>query len=221
MSMERTVKVTGKAKVAVRPDRIRLMITAKGEKASYEEALGQSAEQAKLLWECFEGLGFQRSDLKTVSFQVHTKYENCKEKGNWKQKFVGYEFRQELKIEFGVDNQMLAKILHGLAHSTVEPEFHIVYTVKDEESVKNHLLGKAVEDAKTKAQVLTEAAGVKLGKMISIDYSWEEMEIVSRPRGRMMALAASGDAVADTCEMDVEPEDISVSDHVTVVWGIE
>lgn len=219
--MERTVKVTGKAKIAVRPDMIRLAIVAKGEKANYEEALGLTAEQTKLLWECFEGLGFERSDLKTVSFQVHTKYENCKEKGAWKQKFVGYEFRQELKIEFDVDNKMLGKILYALARSTVEPEFHIVYTVKDEEAVKNILLGKAVEDARTKAEVLTKAAGVKLGKMIGIDYSWEEMEIVSHPMGRMMALAGSADMAAATCEMDVEPEDISVSDHVTVVWAIE
>ena len=53
------------------------------------------------------------------------------------------------------------------------------YTIKDVEAAKNELLGKAVAESKKKAQVLTDAAGVKLGNIISIDYSWGEIDIYS------------------------------------------
>ena len=59
MSMERTVKVTGKAKIAVRPDRIRLMITAKGEKVSYEEALGSRRNRQSFYGSVLKDWGFR------------------------------------------------------------------------------------------------------------------------------------------------------------------
>ncbi len=220
---KRMIKVTGKAKIAVKPDTIRLVIALKGTRESYEGVLQLSSQQTEMLKNCFEQLGFERTDLKTTSFQVNTKYENYQDKGRaWKQKFVGYEFRHSLKIEFDVEYQMFGKMLYALAHSFAEPEFQIFYIVKDAEPVRNLLLAKAVEDAKVKAEVLAKAAGVTLGEVNTIDYSWEEMEIISKPRNRMMAAYNGGPEVdgAGACEIDMEPEDINVSDHVTVSWYI-
>ena len=221
--MERIIKVTGKAKIAVKPDMIRLSIDLKGTQESYEGALQQSSQQTETLKNCFENLGFERTDLKTTSFQVNTKYESYQDKARiWKQKFVGYEFQHSLKIEFDVNHQMFGKMLYALAHSSAEPEFRIFYTVKDAEPVRNLLLAKAVEDAKVKAELLTKAAGVTLGEVSTIDYSWEEIEIISKPMNRMIGTyaCAQEEDCANSCEIDMEPEDINVSDHVTVSWYI-
>ena len=53
-----------------------------------------------------------------------------------------------MKVEFASDNVHLGKILYALANCPVKPEFRISYTVKDPETAKNELLGKAVSDAK-------------------------------------------------------------------------
>lgn len=220
--MERTIKVTGKAKIAAKPDMIRLSIDLKGSRESYEDALQQSTQHVEALAGCFESLGFERTDLKTVSFQVSTKYESYQDKlRNWKKKFAGYEFQHSLKIEFDKSNQMLGKMLYALAHSSVEPEFRIYYTVKDAECVKELLLAKAVEDAKAKAEVLAKAAGVALGEVVSIDYSWEEIELVSKPMN-LRSLGAKCMEADDggAYEVDMEPDDINVSDHVTMYWSI-
>ena len=50
--------------------------------------------------------------------------------------------------------------------------FYVAHTVKDPEAAKNVLLGKAIDDAKEKSSVLTQAAGVTLKAIQSIDYSW-------------------------------------------------
>lgn len=73
-------------------------------------------------------------------------------------------------------------------------------------------------DSKEKAKVLAEAAGVTLGDIVTIDYSWGELEIVSRPVERCMMSAANG--AVDSYAMDIEPDDIDVTDTVTVVWEI-
>lgn len=219
--MEKTMKVTGKGKLSVRPDMIRLLLDAWKVCESYEDALAQSAEQTERLKECFEKLGFARSDLKTLRFNVDAEYESYRDGNNeWKQRFKGYRFTHGMKLEFDADNEKLGQVLYALSHTEACPEFRINYTIKDTEAAKNKLLAKAVADSAEKAKILAEAAGVVLGDIVKIDYSWSETEFVSRPVERCM-MSAGNAAKADSYQMDIEPDDISVTDTVTVVWEIE
>jgi len=72
-----------------------------------------------------------------------------------------------------------------------------------------------VRDAKEKARILAAASGVLLGKILAVDYDWGEIEVRSR------VYAASSKMAYESAPMiDLEPEDISNSDTVTVVWEI-
>lgn len=219
--MKRTIKVTGKGKLSVKPDLIQLSLNLSDVQETYEAALEQSSKQTEILRNCFEELGFARTDLKTVSFNVDTKYESyTDENRQWKQKFVGYEFRHALKLEFDADNELLGKVLYALAQCSVSPEFNIRYTVKDTEKAKNELLYKAVADSKAKAQVLAAAAGIELDEIINIDYSWGEINIVSQPVNGMLRCAKSASDETGY-NIDIEPEDINITDTVTVIWEID
>ena len=218
--MEKTMRVTGKGKLSVKPDLIRLLLDATKVCVTYEEALSSSSAQTEELKNCFEKLGFARSDLKTLRFSVDTEYENYRDENNvWKNRFLGYRFTHGMKLEFDADNERLGHVLYALAQTEGRPEFRINYTVKDPEAAKNKLLAKAVADSGEKAKVLAEAAGVTLRDIVTIDYSWGELEIVSRPVERCMMSAANG--TADSYKMDIEPDNIDVTDTVTVVWEID
>ncbi|MBP3324796.1 MAG: SIMPL domain-containing protein [Coprococcus sp.] len=219
--MERTIRVTGKGQISVKPDMIRLMLTLEDKRETYEETLEQSTVQVEMLKDCFEKLGFERTDLKTLNFNVDTEYESYQDRDkSWKRRFMGYKFVHNMKIEFDADNKRLGQVLYALAHSLVQPEFRINYTIKDTEAAKNQLLGKAVEDSREKARVLTEAAGVKLGDIITIDYSWGEITFLAEPMARSMSLAEECCMAGGSYDIDIEPDDIDVSDTVTVVWQI-
>ncbi len=221
---ERIIRVTGKGRLSVKPDQIRLMIDISDTREYYEETLRQSAEQVEALKDIFEKIGFDRKDLKTTYFNVDTKYESYQARDkSWKNRFVGYEFKHNMKIEFAADNEMLGKVLYALSHSSVKPEFRIVYTVRDMEASKNQLLANAIADSKEKAEVLTKAAGVNLGEIVTIDYSWGEVDFTISPMNRMMEpkmLAEDCCVGSAAYDIDIEPDDIDVSDTVTVVWGI-
>lgn len=91
--------------------------------------------------------------------------------------------------------------------------------MKDIDAVKNELLGKAVEDSKTKAEVLAKAAGVPLGEIKTIDYSWGELEIYSEPmHGMRLAVPKESSGGYD---IDIEADDIDVEDTVSIVWEIK
>ena len=219
--MERTIRVTGKGKISVKPDTIRLRLSVEGIYPEYDETLRKSAEVVELLKDLVEQLGYERKELKTLYFNIDTEYESYQEKDkSWKRRFQGYKYVHRMKIEFPADNQKLGKMLYALAHCPVEPEFSIEYTVADPEAAKNELLGEAVKDSMAKAGILAAAANVKLGNIINIDYSWGEVDFVSRPLEEL-SLRCCEDACEPTSyNMDIEPDHIDMSDTVTVVWNI-
>ena len=57
-----------------------------------------------------------------------------------------------------------------------------------------------------------------------MDYSWGELEFEVQPMNRMLLAdagpAASRKANAASYDLDLEPDDVAVSDTVTVVWQI-
>lgn len=216
--MERTIHVTGKGLLKIRPDMTRISISLTDVCKEYAETLERSATDSEALRTVLLPLGFAREDLKTLNFNVDAEYESYRDRSEYKQRFVGYRFRHEMKLEFPSDNALLGKVLYALAHAPVSPEFRIGYSVKDREAAKNRLLAAAVADAKEKAAVLTKAAGVAMQELLTIDYSWGEIEFTSRPVNRMLACKAeSPDAAYD---LDIEPDDIEVSDTVTLTYRI-
>jgi uncharacterized protein YggE len=115
--------------------------------------------------------------------------------------------------------KLLAATLAAIAECEAKPEFSIRFSVKDGNAISEQLLISAVENATAKARVLSKAAGVELGEIMYIDYSWGELRLFSETEvePRMMACMAADSAVGS---IDIEPEDVDVSDSVTVVWSI-
>ena len=90
--------------------------------------------------------------------------------------------------------------------------------------MKNKLLEKAVKDSRVKAEVLAKAAEMNLDELVSIYYSWGELELTTSPYGRLldaMPLSLEEDACYMSDEpLQLEPENIRASDTVTVVWKL-
>lgn len=215
--MEKTIKVTGKGKISLKPDLIRLTLNLNGVREKYDEAVALSSESTNEIRRCLLPLGFTRNSLKTLYFDISVKYESFRDKNDdYKTRFAGYEYRHEMKLEFEADNSLLGKVFAALSDCAAHPEFSVQYTVKDLESAKNKLLCEAVSDSKQKAHVLATAADVKLGDILLIDYSWNEIEFVSNPLGKNLMCRKS----VSGSEIDIEPDDIDASDTVTVVWQL-
>ncbi len=218
----RNIRVTGKGKLKVHPDMARVTIGLSGVYPEYTETVCRSSVDTEKIKDLLAPFGFERKDLKTLSFSVDPEYESYKEKGAYKQRLIGYKYRHVLKVEFESDNERLGRILYALGKSPLYPEFRLSYTVKDPEAVKNELLGKAVRDAIAKAGVLSAAAGQKLGEIQSIDYSWGEIDFEFSPmRDNLMCEGYQFSTdISKSVRMDIEPDDVDVQDTVTVVWEI-
>ena len=219
--MERTIRVTGKGKLAVKPDLIELTLSIKDIKKEYDELLKRSSSATNEVKELLEKIGFERKNIKTKSFDINIEYDSYRDKNDkWIKEFKGYSFIHKMKIEFEANNKMLGRVLYTLSKSTSYPSFSISYTVSNPEKYKNKLLEKAINNSKEKATVLANASGVKLGKILSIDYSWSELRISSSPFENKKWFFDEDSEESDYV-IDVEIGDIDVTDTVTVIWDIE
>ena len=217
----RTIRVTGKGQLKVKPDTTRITMTLAGLYEEYDETLRRSSADTEVLKDIFSDFGFDRSDLKTKSFDVNTEYESYRDNNNdYKEHFIGYQYTHVLKVEFDSDNDRLGKILYALTNCTVSPKFRISYTVKDTTAAKNQLLEKAIADAKEKAAVLAHASGVALKDIQSIDYSWGEIDFEYSPMSTEIGERCLRVLETPSYDLDIEPDDIKVSDTATVGWEI-
>jgi len=222
MERESTIRVTGRGLLRLKPDITRITIVLRGCYKEYSETLQRSSADTESLAGVLAAHGFAREDIKTISFHVQTRTENYQAKDkSWKERFVGYEFVHVVKVDFPSDSDRLGRILYALAHAELQPELRLSYTVKDPEASKNALLGKAVEDARSKARMLTSTSGVKLGRILRIDYSMAEPDFEFRPmNGAVMFSKACDESADGAYRLDIQPDDIEVTDVVTVVWAI-
>lgn len=216
--MNRFITVKGIGKVSAKPDLIELELTLSRKNMDYNKTMKVSTEAINTLQEAVMSLGFEKKDLKTSDFRVNTSYESVQDsRNNYKQVFDGFVCTHSLKLEFDFDMKKLSDVLSTFAECSAKPEFSVNFSIKDKAAVSEALLVNASNNARQKAEILAKASGVTLGQIITIDYNWGELHLYSptnfvlfdeiKPQGARMS-------------MDMEPEDIDVSDTVTFVWEI-
>ncbi len=216
----KTITVKGMGKVCVKPNLIVVSLNLESEDKDYEKTMSLEAEKIDSLNKSLAQIGFSKDELKTTNFNVRTRYENVRDaNGVYKNVFKGYVCSHNLKIEFDFDMQQLAKVLSAISLCMAKPEFSISFTVKNPTEISQELLKSAAKNAKEKAKILCSASNVKLGDLVSIDYNWGEINVYSNTDYKLEARQMMKSSVGLT-SIDIQPDDINVSDTATFVWEI-
>ena len=216
----KTIRVKGIGKASARPDYVVLTMKLASRNMEYQKAMDRASDSIGQLTDSLVGAGLAKSDVKTTGFRVDTEYESVRRKdGSYEDVFRGYVVVHDLKAAFDLDSARLGRVLSAVSDCTAHPRFSIAFTVKDAAAINEEMLRSAAENARRKAEILCEASGKRLGELLSIDYSWDELDIYSNTRYD----------VADECltmsvptgrSIEIEPEDIDVSDTAAFVWEI-
>ena len=218
----RTITVKGVGNVSAKPDYISISMTIESVENDYDKAMDGAARRIENLKAAAVSVGYEKEALKTISFNVETRYENVKDRqGSYKREFAGYACVYRLKLAFDFDSKQLAKVISAIANSGANPELSIAFTVKNPAKVSEELLESAAQNARAKAEILCKAAGAELGQLISIDYNWGELNIVSRTSYEMEDCLMPLAAMDKCCAPEIEPDDINVSDTVAFTWEIK
>lgn len=216
--MERTITVRGVGTASVKPDFIAVTLNIVSKDKEYSESVENANKRIELLQKAVVSSGFAKEDLKTLSFNVNTNYENETDaRGRYRNVFAGYVCRYSLKLSFDMDAKRLAETLTAISKSGADAEFSIQFTVKDPERVSAELLRSATENARQKADILCEASGVKLGKLVMIDYNWTNINVYS---ASAYTMDMDCEFLAKASVPEFEPEDIKSQDSAAFIWEI-
>lgn len=206
------IAVTGQGRVSVRPDVARVTIGVETRAATVAEAREEAAQAMEAVRAAILDEGVAERDLRTRGFQIHPDYSYPDRQSP---QIVGYVVSNFLEVTIRdidntsavIDNAVLAGgdpvRVHGIQFTVDDPEEHLAQARRD-----------AVDQARTRAEVLASAGGVTLGPVRSIS---ESTGGVSAPP--MMERAFQEDA-ADT-PTPVEPGEQELTITVAVVFDID
>jgi Uncharacterized conserved protein len=217
--MTKTITVKGIGKVSAKPDLVVLSMNLDSQAMKYDRAMRIAEESIALLTNTLVSAGFEKDDIKTTSFDVRTEYNNERQTdGSYKRVFDGYMVSHSLKVEFDFDSERLSKAVSVIGSCVAAPQLSVQFTVKDPTAINEELLKAATNNAHRKAEILCEAAGKKLGELLSIDYNWGEVSVYSRTSYNIAEDCMAAPMMAKSIEF--EPDDIDLSDTATFVWEI-
>ena len=214
----RELRVKGVGKISLKSDLIEITTSIVAKDPEYEKTINLAAEMLDSFRAALIKAGHKKEAIKTTCFRVDAEYERYDKDDYAKKRFIGFKCVHGLRLEFDIDMKMLGTTLEAISGCEADSDFRIKFTVKNRKEVAKKLQKSAIDDAKSKAEILADSSGVKLGVIQQIDYHWGEIFLYSSTDIFM----DSGHCFrAPLSSIDVEPEDINLEDTATIVWNIE
>ncbi|MBP2548937.1 uncharacterized protein YggE [Neorhizobium galegae] len=192
------ISVTGEGRAAIAPDMavVSLTVTRTGETADAALAANNAAMRDVLA--ALKADGIAEREIQTSDFSIFPQYSQQESSGqngagqtNEAPRIIGYQVSNGLSVRV----RDLAKLGGLIDHSVklgVNQGGQISFTNDDPKGAMEEARRNAVADAMTKAKTLADAAGTKLGPVVSITENGTRP--VSAPMMRM-AMAKEADSV--------------------------
>lgn len=222
--MERRITVKGIGHITAKPDYVVIHMTIDATNKKYEKAVEEASDKINRLSDALVKTGVEKDALQTVDFRVEadTAYKKTIKGAN---EFIttGFTCTNRMKLAFDFDSEKLSTAIEAITTCISHPKLNIAFTVKDEEAVKDALLKSAGANARRRAEILCDAAGGKLGNLVTVNYNWKEVSILS-------PMQMHSDYFSETAQLprnvtasvpgSFRPDDIKLSDDAVFVWEI-
>ncbi len=189
----RMIRVTGEGTVSVQPDMAEIQTGVVTQAKLAVDALNQNNEIVQKLMQDLTNRNVAEKDMQTSNFNVAPQYKRG-DRGELKPEIVGYRVTNQLNVKVR-DLEGLGELLDSLIRSGSNQISGIRFGLNDDTAVLEATRIKAIEDARKRAELYAKAAGVKVGKVMSIT---EQRMVIPRPvaMGRSMEVSAMSVPIA-------------------------
>lgn len=206
--MERTVTVSATGTAIAVPDSARIATGVLSEAATAREALtANNAAMTKLIAALKEN-GIEAQDIQTSGFNLNPRYTNPRD--GQPPVIDGYQAANQATIHVRNLDKM-GEVLDNLVSVGANQMNGITFEVSTAETLRDAARKEAIANARRRAELFATAAGVKVGKVVSIT---EGAMVEPRPffkAGRVAAMEA----------VPVERGTQSLEATVTVTWELD
>lgn len=207
MTAERTIQVTGQGVLRLAPDLVRLTLSVSAADSDFAQAVRAAEESGARVKEALERSG--AAQVRAAGVRTEPLYETVTENGASVRRQTGYTATRRLRAELSADPALLAQVLTALADSGASPALSAEYALQNEAALRGELLALAVRDARSRAEAMAAAAGVKLGDVRTV---------LSGQQGAFPVVRAMAMRTNDIS--DLSPEEIAIAEEVTMTFDI-
>lgn len=206
-ALDRTISVSATGTVAAEPDLALISSGVVTEAETAREALTRNSAAMRKVIDGLKAAGIDPKDIQTVHFAVEPRYLQAKD--GQSPRITGYRVINSVRITVR-DVTRVGEILDGVVTLGANQAGSIMFDVSKAETLKDEARKQAIGNALRRAKLLAEAAGAKVGPVISI-----AEDVFGGGGPRPMATRMSADAVP------IEAGSKVLEVRVQVVWGLE
>lgn len=192
------ISISGMGTVRIKPNIATTTIGVETTAATLAEATTQSNAKMATIIDKIKSMGVADKDIQTSSFNIMP-ITNQPKQGE-SPKITGYRVNNQVNVTIRkIDDA--GKILDAVVTAGANNVFGISFSVDDPTPYQQQARAAAVKDAMDKAGQLAKAAGISLGKVISIS----EGGVTPRPVFRAAGALATADSTVpvETGEMQI------------------
>ncbi len=165
---DRVIQVSGSGVVSLAADTATLQIGVNTRKESVKEAQKENANLMAAVMEAIKKAGIEEKDIMTSQFNVFSSYEYSTSVLGKETRTPYYEVQNTVTVIIH-DLSMVGAVLDAVMEAGANTTYGISFSSTQANKAYQKALTRAVEDAMTKAKVLSTAAGVEVGELIRID----------------------------------------------------
>jgi uncharacterized protein YggE len=206
-----SVTVTGEATISQAPDLAMLQAGVTSQAKTARDAMSNSAKLMAAVLIALKEAGVPEKDIQTSELSLNPIFDHSKAASSPNRnpaQIVAVEATSLLTVRL-TDVKKSADVLDKMISAGANVTTGISFAISDPSKLLDQARVEAIADAKRKAEIYAKAAGVTLGKPLSISEGY-----VSRARPGMMA--AKRDAVA----MPIQPGEEKVGINVQVSYEL-
>ena len=161
---ERLVTVTGEATVAVAPDAAVIRIGVNSQDKTAREASEANAKQMTAVLAAIKDTGIADRDIQTSRLSLQPQYDANK---SGTARLTGFQASNQVTVKIRDIDKLPALLDHAIAAGANEMS-GIEFVITEQSKLLDRARDDAIADARRKAELYAQAAGSKLGPVVSI-----------------------------------------------------
>ena len=172
---ETTLEITAEANVKREPDIAYITAGVQEERATASEAMAAQAESMTGVFDALEKAGVAKKDMQTSNFSLWPRYDyhQIRDKDgstHSEQRLIGYAASNQLTVKVrDLDN--LGTTMDSLVKAGGNTFSGLSFALDDDKEVRNEARRKAMAEARARANLYAEAAGLKVLRIVRITES--------------------------------------------------
>lgn len=186
---EATINVSGEGEASIAPDTAILSFSVLKQAQTAQAALSDNSKAMAEVQAALKAAGIADKDMQTTNFSVQPVYRQIEPKDGVyvPPEITGYQVTNGLSVRVR-DIKKLGDILDTSVKLGINQGGDITFTNDDPEATVTAARKKAVENAVAKARTLSEAAGVKVGRVIEINENTPRPVAMPAPMARVQMM---------------------------------